>query len=130
MAPMTPHILLTRPLPPLAAARLATLGTVTLLESPSPVELAQAAQNADILLPTITDRIDSTVLVPGSRLKLVANFGAGFEHIDLAAARAAGIPVTNTPDALTEATAEIALLLMLMAARRACLLYTSDAADE
>lgn len=116
---MTPHILLTRRLPPAAASRLGTLGTVTLLEAPAPAALAAAAREADILLPTITDRIDQTILIPGGRLGLVANFGAGTEHIDLAAAQAAGIPVTNTPDALTGATAEIALLLMLMAARRA-----------
>lgn len=116
---MAPRILLTRPLPPAAAARLATLGHVTLLQAPAPDVLAAAAREADILLPTITDRIHASVLVPGGRLRLVANFGAGTEHIDLAAAAAAGIPVTNTPDALTGATAEIALLLMLMAARRA-----------
>jgi len=116
---MNARILVTRQLPPAAAERLATLGLVTLLEAPAPEALAAAVRDADILLPTITDRIDAAVLVPGGRLCLVANFGAGTEHIDLAAARVAGIPVTNTPDALTDATAEIAVLLMLMAARRA-----------
>jgi lactate dehydrogenase-like 2-hydroxyacid dehydrogenase len=69
-------------------------------------------------MPTITDRIDAKVLGDGS-LKVIANYGAGFEHIDLDAAKAAGIVVSNTPGALTEATADIALTLILMAARRA-----------
>ena len=82
-------------------------------------ELAAALADCDILLPTITDRLGAEMLRPGARVKLIANFGAGVEHIDLDAARAAGIIVTNTPDALTETTAELALTLMLMAARRA-----------
>ena len=82
--------------------------------------LADAMRDADILVPTITDRIDAELLtVPGRRVRLIASYGAGVDHIDLAAARDAGITVTNTPDALTEATAELAILLMLMAARRA-----------
>lgn len=81
--------------------------------------LADALRNYDALLPTITDRLDSGLIsAPGSRVRIFANFGAGTDHIDLGAARRAGIAVTNTPDALTEATAEIAVLLMLMAARR------------
>ena len=82
-------------------------------------ELAAALADCDILLPTITDRLGAEMLRPGARVKLIANFGAGVEHIDLDAARAAGIIVTNTPDALTETTAELALTLMLMSARRA-----------
>ena len=82
-------------------------------------ELVAALADCDILLPTITDRLGAEMLRPGARVKLIANFGAGVEHIDLDAARAAGIIVTNTPDALTETTAELALTLMLMSARRA-----------
>ena len=82
-------------------------------------ELVAALADRDILLPTITDRLGAEMLRPGARVKLIANFGAGVEHIDLDAARAAGIIVTNTPDALTETTAELALTLMLMSARRA-----------
>lgn len=83
-------------------------------------ELIEAMRNCEVLVPTITDRIDADLLASdGLRVKLIANFGAGVDHIDLAAARAAGIAVTNTPDALAEATAELAILLMLMAARRA-----------
>jgi lactate dehydrogenase-like 2-hydroxyacid dehydrogenase len=83
-------------------------------------ELEDAMRRFDVLVPTITDRINASLLtMPERRVRLIANFGAGVDHIDLAAARAADIAVTNTPDALTEATAELAILLMLMAARRA-----------
>jgi hypothetical protein len=72
------------------------------------------------LVPTITDRFDAELLNAAPfRTCVIANFGAGIEHIDLDAARRANIVVTNTPGALDEATAEIALLLMLMASRRA-----------
>lgn len=81
--------------------------------------LRRALDQCDILLPTITDRLGAKLLRPGVRTRLIANFGAGVEHIDLDAARAAGTAVTNTPDALTETTAELAVMLMLMAARRA-----------
>jgi lactate dehydrogenase-like 2-hydroxyacid dehydrogenase len=74
----------------------------------------------DAVVSTITDQIDAGLIeTPGRRAGLLANYGAGVDHIDLAAARAAGVAVTNTPGALTEATAELAILLMLMAARRA-----------
>jgi lactate dehydrogenase-like 2-hydroxyacid dehydrogenase len=68
----------------------------------------------------VTDKVTRAVLtVEGRRTAIVGNYGAGFEHIDLAAAREQGIAVTNTPDVLTEATADIALTLLLMASRRA-----------
>ena len=83
-------------------------------------ELRSALTDFDAVVPTITDRIDATLIATeGLRARMIANYGAGVDHIDLAAARAAGIAVTNTPGALTEATAELAILLMLMAARRA-----------
>jgi lactate dehydrogenase-like 2-hydroxyacid dehydrogenase len=82
--------------------------------------LVESMRSFDILIPTITDQIDADLFnLPDRRVRLIANYGAGVDHIDLAAARAAGVIVTNTPDALTEATAELAILLMLMAARRA-----------
>lgn len=81
--------------------------------------LRQALADYDVLVPTITDRLHAALLQGDLRTRLIANFGAGVEHIDLDAARAAGIAVTNTPDALTETTAELALTLMLMTARRA-----------
>jgi lactate dehydrogenase-like 2-hydroxyacid dehydrogenase len=82
--------------------------------------LADAMGSYDAICPTITDRFDAELLgIPGARVRIIANFGAGIEHVDLAAAKTAGITVTNTPDALTDATADIAMLLILMAARRA-----------
>jgi len=82
-------------------------------------ELAQAMDEYDVLCPTVSDTIDARVIGDGCRVKLIANYGVGFDHIDLAAAKARGIAVTNTPGVLTDATADIALTLLLMAARRA-----------
>lgn len=81
-------------------------------------ELKALAASCDVLCPTVTDRVDSDVL-DGATCRLIANYGVGFSHIDLDAARQRGIAVTNTPDVLTDATAEIALMLMLMVCRRA-----------
>lgn len=76
-------------------------------------------RSVDILCPAVSDRLDESVLnIVGRRVRLLANYGAGTDHIDLEAARRAGIMVSNTPDVLTEATAELALTLMLMVARR------------
>ncbi len=119
---MPQRLLVTRRLPEPVHAHLAGAYDVTLNPSDTPLtpdQLAAAMRDYDALLPTITDRLGADILVPGGRVKAIANYGAGFEHIDLDAARAAGIVVTNTPDVLTEATAELAILLMLMAARRA-----------
>jgi glyoxylate reductase len=86
----------------------------------SPAELAQALAWADVLCPTVTDSLTGALLsAPTVNAKLLANFGVGFNHIDMAAASRAGIAVTNTPGVLTDATAEIALTLMLSSARRA-----------
>ena len=85
----------------------------------SQAELAQAMGEFDVLCPTVSDRIDAEVIRGGKRVRLIANYGVGFDHIDLAAAKARGIAVTNTPGVLTDATADIALTLILMAARRA-----------
>jgi lactate dehydrogenase-like 2-hydroxyacid dehydrogenase len=82
-------------------------------------ELAQAMREFDVLCPTVSDRIDAAVIGGGDRVKLIANYGVGFDHIDLAAAKAMGVAVTNTPGVLTDATADIAMTLLLMAARRA-----------
>ena len=118
-----PRLLLTRRLPASVEARLAERYVLTPNHGDIPLDraaLAHAMVDQDALVPTITDRLDAGLLAsPSRRVAVVANFGAGTEHIDLAAARAAGLPVTNTPDALTDATAEVAILLMLMTARRA-----------
>ena len=81
--------------------------------------LARAARECDILVPTVTDRIDGALLrQAGEKLRLIANFGAGTDHIDLEAARERGIAVTNTPGVLTEDTADLVMALILMAPRR------------
>jgi lactate dehydrogenase-like 2-hydroxyacid dehydrogenase len=118
-----PSILLTRRWPRAVEAHLAEQYDVRCNVDDRPLDhasLIDAMRQFDALCPTVTDRIDAEILnVPGRRVRLVANYGAGYEHVDLAAARAAGIVVTNTPDVLTDATADLALLLMLMVSRRA-----------
>jgi len=82
-------------------------------------ELAEAAREADILVPTITDQIDRSVLSQsGERLKLIANFGNGVDNIDVATAVQRGITVTNTPGVLTEDTADMTMALILAVPRR------------
>jgi len=86
----------------------------------SPAELAEAAGFADALLPTVTDKITASVLgVEPLRARIVANFGVGYNNIDVAAAKAVDVAVTNTPDVLTDCTADLAMTLMLSVARRA-----------
>lgn len=81
--------------------------------------LTAALADADVLVPTVTDTIDADLIeAAGDRLKLIANFGAGVNHIDLKAARARGILVTNTPGVLTEDTADLTLALILSVPRR------------
>jgi len=82
-------------------------------------ELVEAVKTADVLVPTLTDRIDKGILAQaGENLRLVANFGTGVDHIDLAAARERGITVTNTPGVLTEDTADMTMALILDVIRR------------
>lgn len=97
---------------------------VTMRASNTPMTEAemQAALNGyDIILPTLGDKFNAEIFAgcPTPRAKLLANFGVGYNHIDVAAAKAAGLSVSNTPGAVTDATADIALTLMLMSARRA-----------
>ncbi|WP_232494262.1 2-hydroxyacid dehydrogenase [Novosphingobium kaempferiae] len=118
-----PKILLTRRWPEAVEARLSSTYEVVLNGTDTPLsetELAQAMLENDAVCPTVTDKITRAVLtVEGRRARIIGNYGAGFEHIDLAAAREQDIAVSNTPDVLTEATADIALTLILMAMRRA-----------
>jgi lactate dehydrogenase-like 2-hydroxyacid dehydrogenase len=90
------------------------------VDAPMSVEmLRDLLQNCDALCPTVTDRIDQALLsTPNIRVRLLANYGVGYEHIDLAAAAALGIRVSNTPDVLTDCTADLTLALMLAVARR------------
>lgn len=118
-----PVVVVTRRLPEAVEAALQERFTTILNPSDIPLDraaLERAMREADALLPTITDRLDAMLLgSPDRRVRILANYGAGLDHIDLAGARAAGVAVTNTPGALTEATAELAILLMLAASRRA-----------
>lgn len=118
-----PKILLTRRWPDAVEARLAASYDVTRNEADVPMDadaLVQAMRDHDALCPTVTDSISrDIVLTPDRRVQIIGNYGAGFEHIDLDAAREGGLVVTNTPDVLTDATADIAMTLILMATRRA-----------
>jgi lactate dehydrogenase-like 2-hydroxyacid dehydrogenase len=120
---MKPRILITRRWPQAVEARLRQRYDVTLNQADAPLtaqQLRTAMGEYDALCPTVSDRVTADVLAgPGARVRIIANYGAGYEHIDLAAAKAAGLVVTNTPDVLTDATAELAVLLMLMTSRRA-----------
>jgi glyoxylate reductase len=88
-------------------------------EAMSEAELTEAVKTADVLVPTITDTIDAKLIAAaGKKLKLIANYGTGVDHIDLAAAREKGITVTNTPDVLTEDTADMTMALILAVPRR------------
>jgi glyoxylate reductase len=85
----------------------------------SPAQLVAAIREADVLVPTVTDRIDAAMLSQaGPNLRLIASFGTGVDHIDLATARQRGIAVTNTPGVLTEDTADMTMALILAVARR------------
>ena len=118
-----PIVCVTRRLPAVVEEELAEAFEVRLNESDQPLGangLRGALATADALLCTVTDRIDRALLGEGGvRARMLANFGVGHEHIDVVAATERGIVVTNTPDVLTDATAELALMLMLMVARRA-----------
>ncbi|MEH3106986.1 MAG: D-glycerate dehydrogenase [Sphingomonas fennica] len=119
----TPRILLTRRWPDAAEQRLRARYDVTTNDDDTPMDqaaLAQALRDYDAVCPTVSDRIDAAVIgAGGQRASILGNFGVGTNHIDVAAATAAGLTVTNTPDVLTDATADIALTLLLMIARRA-----------
>ena len=115
-------VCVTRRWPEAVESALAEKFDVTLNVSDVPMSgaaLAEAMATHDVLCPTVSDRIGADVIDGGDRVKLIANYGVGFDHIDLAAAKAKGIPVTNTPGVLTDATADLAVTLLLMAARRA-----------
>jgi glyoxylate reductase len=122
MADRKLKVVVTRKLPFAVEARMRELFDVELNADDLPMTreaLASALARADVLAPTVTDRIDAELLArSGPNLQLIANFGAGFEHIDVAAANARGMVVTNTPGVLTEDTADIAMGLILAVSRR------------
>ncbi len=117
-----PRVVVTRHLMPAVEARMAELFDAVLNPADLPLtrsDLIAAMREADVLVPTVTDRIDAGMLAEaGDRLGLIANFGAGTEHIDLAAARARKILVTNTPGVFTDDTADLTMMLILSVPRR------------
>jgi glyoxylate reductase len=122
MAKPKPVVVVTRKLPDIIETRMIELFDTRLNLSDSPLdgdELMEAVRSADVLVPTVTDRINSRVLeAADNRLKLIANYGAGVDHIDLNAARRQNVLVTNTPDVLTEDTADMTMALILAVPRR------------
>ena len=117
-----PRVHVTRRLMPSVEARMAELFDVTLNTEDRPLsraELVEAMRTSDVIVPTVTDRIDAEMMEDaGERLGLIANFGAGTEHIDLTVARARKVMVTNTPGVFTDDTADLAMMLILSVPRR------------
>ena len=115
-------VVVTRRLPEPVERRMRELFDVRLREDDGPMtrdELVAAMQEADVLVPVITDRIDAGLIgQAGERLKLIANYGAGVDHIDVETARERGILVSNTPGVLTEDTADMTMALILAVTRR------------
>ncbi|MFP7671935.1 2-hydroxyacid dehydrogenase [Marivita sp. S0852] len=117
-------LLITRNLPDRVVAKAREMFDLTYRDSPdvmSREEMIQSLQDYDLVLPTLGDLYSADVFEAAGvpRCKLLANFGVGYNHIDVAAAEKAGVRVTNTPGAVTDATADTALTLMLMTCRRA-----------
>ena len=115
-------VVVTRRLPTEVETRLSELFDVRLRENDAPMtrnELVDAMKTADVLVPTITDTIDASVIgQAGDRLKLIANYGAGVDNIDVSTARQRGILVSNTPGVLTDDTADMTMALILAVSRR------------
>ena len=122
MPAQRPSVVVTRRLPAPVEARMRELFDVELRDDDRPMtrdELMAAVARADVLVPTITDRIDAGLIAhAGPKLRLIANYGAGFDHIDVATARSRGILVSNTPGVTTEDTADMAMALILAVTRR------------
>ncbi|MGR3502295.1 2-hydroxyacid dehydrogenase [Pseudaestuariivita sp.] len=118
-----PTLAVTRRLPASVEAALAERFEVTTNTSDLPMDahaLRDALMRHDAMLPTVTDKLDAQVLdISTPQTRILANYGVGFSHIDLARTETFGMTVTNTPDVLSECTADLAIMLMLMVARRA-----------
>ena len=117
-----PLVIVTRKLPERVETRMRELFDARLNIDDKPMtqaELMEAVKNADVLVPTVTDRVDASVLAQaGDKLKLIANFGNGVDNIDVTTALQRGITVTNTPGVLTEDTADMTMALILAVPRR------------
>ncbi|MEM8980588.1 MAG: D-glycerate dehydrogenase [Pseudomonadota bacterium] len=118
-----PSVLVTRKWPAAVEAQLADTYDVAFNRSDKPLtseEFREAITKFDAVLPTVTDKIGPEALdTPKVQTKIMANYGVGFTHIDLVTAKSHGMTITNTPDVLSECTADLAMTLMLMVARRA-----------
>ncbi len=115
-------VVVTRRLPEQVETRLSELFDVRLRDDDTPMtreELTEAMKSADVLVPTVTDQIDAALIAQGGdKLKLIANYGAGVDHIDVATARQRGVLVSNTPGVLTDDTADMTMALILAVTRR------------
>ena len=122
MTSTKPRVIVTRKLPDAIETRMMELFEVRLNLNDKPMsqeDIAAAMQEADVLVPTVTDRIDTALInQAGNQLKLIATFGTGVDNIDLDAANKRGVMVTNTPGVLTEDTADMTMALILAAPRR------------
>lgn len=121
---MKPEVFVTRPMPDKVIAEAIRHFSLTIREDTTPLSLQaciDCLHQYDAVLPTLGDPFDAEVFAASHapRCRILANFGVGYNHIDVAAAKSAGVIVSNTPGAVTDATADIALTLMLMTARRA-----------
>ncbi|MDF1749913.1 MAG: NAD(P)-dependent oxidoreductase, partial [Alphaproteobacteria bacterium] len=117
-----PKVIVTRKLPDIIETRMMELFDCDLNlvdEAFTREQMLDAVSRAEILVPTVTDKIDREILdAAGDNLKMIASFGTGVDHIDFANARKRGIVVTNTPDVLTEDTADMTMALILAVPRR------------
>lgn len=120
--PARPRVIVTRRLLPEVEARMAELFDATFNPDDTPLtrdQLAAAMRDCDVLVPTVTDLIDAELIAQADdRLGMIANFGAGTEHIDITAARARRIIITNTPGVFTDDTADLTLALIILVSRR------------
>jgi glyoxylate reductase len=122
MSRSRPVVVVTRKLPDVIETRMMELFQARLNPADQPLgktEMVEAVKSCDVLVPTVTDRVDSSVLAhAGERLRLIANYGTGVDNIDVEAAYKRGITVTNTPGVLTEDTADMTMALILAVSRR------------
>lgn len=116
------RVLITRPMTQAAERAISARFDADFRDTNTPLsaaDLRAAMSEYDSIIPTLGDALTAEAFPSAPRCRLLANFGAGYNHIDLTAAQAAGVAVTNTPDVVTEATADLAVTLLLMTARRA-----------
>jgi lactate dehydrogenase-like 2-hydroxyacid dehydrogenase len=118
-----PVVVVTRKIPSAVEQEIAAAFTARLNPDDTPyteAALKEAMRTADAILPCVADKITADIInTPGRTVRVIANYGVGFNNIDVDAAKAAGVAVSNTPEVLTEATADLAMTLLLMVARRA-----------